>query len=165
MYTLTHCVTKIRNKNLNFIHNAKMLNVSQLISNRTTTPNIIITTTITTPTNTNIITARSYMWSQSFCKCLRSLVHLLGCQINWILLGYFLCLLRKTTPPKKIILWIFQHGKSVTPFWKIHETRQKILWPVEADNVFSYYFFFYKSVFFFKKSLKNTKKIRKNQMT
>ena len=72
--------------------------------------------------------------------------------------------LSASRPQKKIILWIFQHGKSVTDCWKIHEMRQKnLLWPVEADNQFSY--FFYKSVFFLKKNRKKYKKIRKNQMT
>jgi hypothetical protein len=37
--------------------------------------------------------------------------------------------------------------------------QQNLLWPVEADNQFSY--FFYKSVFFFKKIAKNTKKSEK----
>ena len=71
---------------------------------------------------------------------------------------------RDHPPQKKIILWIFQHGKSVTDCWKIHEMRQKnLLWPVEADNRFSY--FFTKVCFYFKRIVKNTKKIRKNQMT
>ena len=67
------------------------------------------------------------LYNSAICDLLRESIQMM----KWILLGNFLCLLRKTTPPqKKIILWIFQHGKSFTPCWKIHETRKQILWPV-----------------------------------
>ena len=58
--------------------------------------------------------------------CLRSLVHLLGCQINWILCWeIFFVYLERPPPIKKNISWIFQHGQSVTPCWKIHKMRRK----------------------------------------
>ena len=101
------------------------------------------------------------LYNSAICDLLRESIQMM----KWILLGNFSLSASKDHPPKKkFISWIFQHRRSVTVCWKIHEMRQQnLLWPVEADNQFSY--FFTKVCFFFKKIVKNTKKIRKNQMT
>ena len=76
MYTLKHWITKIRN--LNFIHNAKMLNVLQLISNRTTTANIIITSSYT-----GIAASPSPPQLCNLSRSIQCLLSISPSQVNW----------------------------------------------------------------------------------
>ena len=101
------------------------------------------------------------LYNSAICDLLRESIQMM----KWILLGNFS--LSVSNGHRKIlfrVLWIFQHGKSVTDCWKIHETRNNFSVAVRnRQRIFL--FFLQKCVFLLKKIVENTKKIRKNQMT
>ena len=102
------------------------------------------------------------LYNSAICDLLRESIQMM----KWILLGNFsLSASKDHPPPKKNLFREFSNIEEVSQFvGKFTKCDNKICCGLSKLTT-NFLIFFTKVCFFFKKIVKNTKKIRKNQMT